>query len=189
MDIESHAESQDQTAALRVIGQELADLCPLNLEIEVKDDRFVVTGRGLPESAQADSAAAKILSKIWKALIRHDPATDLIDWQLKSVPFVRTYFQADITRSDHLRSSKRTAANDLPEIYSLGERLRIVGRMVHAKGGELIRLTKTLNSVAFEYCDRDGSVHSEEYSAEDLYRIQREFYSQRETGGESLSIR
>ena len=186
MEAESHAESQDPAAALRVIGQELADLLPLILEIEVKEDLFVVTGRGLPEPAQAEGAGEKILSKIWRALIRHDPATDLVDWQLKSVPFTRTYSQAEISSWDHNRFENRKRASDLPDIYSLGERLRIIGRMVHAKGGNLVHLTKTLHSVAFEYRDRDGVIRSEEYSADDLFRIQRKYYSQRATESESL---
>lgn len=186
MQAESHVESQDPAAALRVIGQELADLYPLILEIEVREDQFVVTGRGLPGPSQDNRAGNNILSKIWKSLIRHDPAIDLVEWQLNSVPFARTYSQADLSRSDHDRFKQRKAPGALPEIYSLGERLRIVGRMVQAKGGELVRLTKTLKSVAFQYRDQDGVVCSEEYSAEELFRIQRQDYSQREPRSESL---
>ena len=185
MQAESHAESQDPAAALRVIGQELADLFPLILEIELKEEQFVVTGRGLPESSQDNRAGKNILSKIWKSLIPHDSATDLVEWQLKAVPFVRTYSRADLARLDHDRFTQRKAPGALPEIYSLGERLRIVGRMVHAKGGQLVRLTKTLNSVAFEYRDQNGVVSSEEYSAADLFRIQRQEHSQRDPGDKS----
>ena len=180
MDANSRADRQDYAAALRAIGQELADLLPLNLEIEVKEDKFVVTGKGLPESSQADIAKRNILSKVWNALIHRDPATDLVDWQLKSVPFMRTYSQDDISRWDDSHFKKRNRAADLPDIYSLGERLRIVGRLVNAKGGELVRLTKTLNSVSFQYRDKDGALQSEEYSADDLFRIQQQYSSDRE---------
>ena len=78
-------------------------------------------------------------------------------------------------------------SNDLPEIYSLGERLRIIGRLVRAKDGHLIHLTKTLTNVTFRYRDADGVVQSEDYSAEELYRVQRQFYAQRGTGSESLN--
>ena len=61
-----------------------------------------------------------------------------------------------------------------------GERLRIVGRLVNAKGGELVHLTKTLNSVSFQYRDKDGVLQSEEYSADDLFRIQQQYSSERE---------
>jgi hypothetical protein len=181
MDANSRADRQDYAAALRVIGQELADLLPLNLEIEVKEDNFVVRGKGLPESSQSNATKRNILSKVWNALIHRDPATDLVDWQLKSVPFIRTYSQEAISRWDdtHLKKRKRTA--DLPDIYSLGERLRIIGRIVNAKGGDLVHLTKTLNSVAFQYRDPEGVIHSEEYNADDLFRIQQEYYSNRET--------
>jgi hypothetical protein len=187
MEGRSHAETQDPATALRVIGQELADLFPLSLEIEFKDDQFVVTGRGLPEPAQAEGAEENILRKVWKALIRHDPGSDLVDWQLKSVPFARIYSQAELSRSDNGHFKRRMGGNDLPEIYSLGERLRIIGRLVRAKDGHLIHLTKTLNNVTFRYRDADGVVHSEDYSAEELYRVQRQYYAQRGTGNESLN--
>ena len=185
-EIVTRAEKLDPAAALRVIGQELADLLPLTLEIEVKDDQFVITGRGLPEPVRAEGAGRQVLRQIWHMLIRRDPAVDLVDWQLKSMPFTRTYSLADLWRSDQQHTKKRTAAAGLPEIYSLGERLRIVGRLVQAKGGELVRLSKTLNSVAFEYRTPDGVIHQEEHSAEELYRLQRQYYAQR--GAESQAL-
>ena len=173
--------------ALRVIGQELADLLPLILKIEVKQGLFIVTGKGLPEPAYANGAG-KILSKVWKSLVRDDPATALVDWQLKSVPFTRTYSRADLSRSHNDHHKRRRSDDGLPDIYSLGERLRIVGRIVDARDGELVELTKTLNKVTFQFRTRDGIVHSNEYSADDLFRLQRAYYSRRETASESLSI-
>ena len=180
----SSAESQDLAAALRTIGQELADLLPLILKIEVKQDLFMVTGKGLPEPTQTEGGARKILKMVWNSLVRHDAANDLVDWQLKSVPFARTYSQADLLRSDNRRSEGRLGTAGLPDIYSLGERLRIVGRIVQARGGDLVQLTKTLNSVAFEYRQPNGAIESEEYSAEELFRIQRESYADRESDRE-----
>lgn len=188
MDAHSLTNALDYAAALRVIGQDLAELLPLNLEIDVQDKGFSVTGRGLAESSQANGAKINILSKVWSALIRHDPATDLVEWQLNSVPFVRTYSEDDISRWDADHFKKRRSAAELPDIYSLGERLRIIGRIVNAKTGDLVHLTKTLNSVAFRYRDQAGVIHSEEYSATDLFHIQQEFYSKRESGNEPLSI-
>lgn len=185
--IDAQPMSHDPAAALRVIGQEVADLLPLTLEIEVKQDSFVITGTGLPEPMQAESAARRVLRQVWHALIRRDPGADIVDWQLKSVPFTRTYSLADLGRSDQRQVSNRTATAGLPEIYSLGERLRIVGRMVQAKGGELIRLSKTLNSVSFEYRGPDRAIHREEHSAEELYRLQRQYYAQRGAGALSSS--
>ncbi len=187
MSIDNHAVSHDPAAALRVIGQELADLLPLTLEIEVKDKLFVITGRGLPEPVHAEGAGKKYLRKVWHALIRHDPAADLVDWQLKSVPFTRTYSLADLWRSDQQQAKKRTAGDGLPEIYSLGERLRIIGRLVYAQGGELIRLSKTLNTVTFDYRGPDNVIHHEEHSAEELYRMQRQYYAQRSLQTEAMS--
>ena len=181
-------ENQDLANSLRVIGQDLAELLPLVLNIEVKKNHFIVTGKGLPEPSQATGSGGKILGKLWRSLIHHDPATALVDWQLKSVPFARTYSQADLLRADENRFPERMAIHGLPDIYSLGERLRIVGRLIQAKGGDLVHLTKTLNSVTFQFRTQDGAVYLEEHSAAELFRLQRKYYSQRETTSESLSI-
>lgn len=186
MGIDNQAVSHDPAAALRVIGQELADLLPLTLEIEVKDKLFVITGRGLAEPVAAEGTGKKFLRQVWHALIRHDPAVDIVDWQLKSVPFTRTYSLVDLWRSDRQQANKRTAVDGLPEIYSLGERLRIIGRLVYAKGGELIRLSKTLNSVAFDYRGPDNVIHHEEHSAEELYRMQRQYYTRQGVQSEAM---
>jgi hypothetical protein len=182
------AESLDLANALRVIGQDLGDLLPLMLRIEVKQDLFIVTGKGLPEPAQGKNTGGKILSKLWQSVTHRDSATALVDWQLKSVPFARSYSRADLLRSDNNHFTERMGVHGLPDIYSLGERLRIVGRLVQAKHGELIHLTKTLNRMTFQFRAADGRVHSEDYSSEELFRLQREHYSQRETASESLSI-
>lgn len=178
MDANSRTGTQDYAAALRVIGQELADLLPLHLEIEVKGKDFLVSGKGLSES---EAAKKNLLTKVWHALIHRDPGTDLVDWQLNSTAFNRIYTQDDLSRSDEHQFSKRTGSAELPDIYSLGERLRIVGRLLNAKGGELVHLTKTLNNVSLQYRDQTGALQSEEYSADDLFRIQQEYYSERGT--------
>jgi hypothetical protein len=182
------SENQDLANSLRVIGQDLAELLPLVLNIEVKQDLFIVTGKGLPEPSQATRAGGKILGKLWKSLIHQDPATALVDWQLKSVPFARTYSQPDLLRSDENRFPERTGIYGLPDIYSLGERLRIVGRLIQAKDGDLVHLSKTLNSVSFQFRTQDGAIYLEEHSAAELFRLQRKYYSQREATSESLSI-
>lgn len=181
-DSDSHPMRNDPAAALRVIGQDIPDLLPLTLEIEVDRDTFVISGRGLPEPLQEEGPAQRMVRQIWHALVRRDPSADLVDWQLKAVPFSRTYSLDDLGQSDRRHAAKRTAAGGLPEIYSLGERLRIVGRLVQAKGGELVRLSKTLTSVSFEYRGPDNALHREEHSAEEIYRMQRQFYAQRGAG-------
>jgi hypothetical protein len=188
MEAITQSENQDLATSLRVIGQDLAELLPLVLNIEVKQDIFIVTGKGLPVPSQANGAGEKIFSKLWRSLIHHDTATALVDWQLKSAPFTRTYSQADLLRSDENHFPERMGIYGLPDIYSLGERLRIVGRLIQAKGGGLVHLSKTLNSVAFQFRTEDGAVYLEEHSADELFRLQRKYYSQRETTNESLSI-
>lgn len=179
-----HIGTKDYTSALRAIGQDVADLLPLYLEIEVKNGQFNVQGRGLTEKFPGmHSSIEKFLHNAWNMLIHRDPEADIVQWQLCSVPFTRTYTQADIRCCDEKGSSRRNRASDIPDIYSLGERLRIVGRIVDAKQGDLITVTKNLDGVTFQYRDGNGQIHIEEYSASELYRIQREYYANRKIPG------
>ena len=175
-------DTKDYAGALRAIGQDVADLLPLYLEIEVTNNQFLVRGRGLAERTQGmDKSIENFLRKVWNMMIRHDPAADILQWQLCSVPFARTYTQEDIRRRNENSSTRRKSVTDMPDVYSLGERLRIVGRMVDAKQSDLVRVSKSLSSVAFQYLDEHGQIHMEEYSASDLYRVQQEFYAKRDT--------
>jgi len=175
-----HGDTIDYAGALRAIGQDVADLLPLSLEIEVTNGQFFVRGRGLREPYQATDKPIEIfLRKIWNLLIRHDPAADIVQWQLHSEPFTRIYTEEDIERWHEESSAKRKNGSGMPDIYSLGERLRIVGRMVDAKRSHLLTLCKSLHSVSFAYVDKHGQIHSETYGADDLYRMQQEYYANR----------
>jgi len=169
-------------AALRAIGQDLAGLLPLSLEIDVDNGRFNVRGRGLVKRSQEmDSVIENFLHKVWNMLIRRDPAADIVQWLLCSEPFARTYTQQDIKRWNESSSSKRKGGTGMPDIYSLGERLRVVGKMVDAKQSDLISLSKSVDSVSFQYLDKHGHIHLEEFSADNLYRIQQQYYADRKT--------
>ena len=173
---------EDYASALRAIGQDVADLLPLFLEIEVKNGQFIVRGRGLAARSKArDNVLEKLFHKVWHMLIRHDPAADIVEWQLYSQPFSLTYTKEDIERCNENGSAKRKSGTGMPEIYSLGERLRIVGRMVDFKRSHLVTLSKSLHSVSFQYLDKNGQIHLEEYSADDLYRMQQKYYAKRKT--------
>ncbi|HZD39735.1 MAG TPA: hypothetical protein VE131_03375, partial [Terriglobales bacterium] len=89
-----NAEIRDYAGALRAIGQDVADLLPLYLEVELKDGEFDVRGRGLAEQFPGMySSIENFLRKAWNMLIRHDPEADIVQWQLCAVPFARSYTQ------------------------------------------------------------------------------------------------
>jgi hypothetical protein len=123
--------------ALRAIGQDLADLYPEKLEIEMSDDDFVARGYGLDNRFAAKDADENILAKIWK-----------------------TIAPADIDRLDEEGRSRRDDRNKgTPDLYALGERLRTIGRIIDADEGKLIKLNKDGNTLTFDYLDRKGQSH------------------------------
>jgi hypothetical protein len=176
MDSNLQTNSQDYARGLRAIGQDLADLLPKQLEIEVNGREFIARGQGVDAYSQGQGNDKKAtVRKLWNRLVHRHPESDIVEWYLSSIPFVRTYTQEDIKRLDDIGWSQRNAGAGIPEIYSLGERLRTVGRIVDARGGCLVNLFHNLDGVAFQYRDEPGQIHREEHTNDDLYRIQRQF--------------
>ena len=95
--------------------------------------------------------------------------------------FTRKYTLDNINRVDEMNLPTRTNKEGKPDIYSLGERLRTVGRIVDDCGGTLIRIVKDSNSMKFEYQDQDGNDHREEYTNLALYKYQQRYDAERGT--------
>jgi hypothetical protein len=93
--------------------------------------------------------------------------------------FTRKYTLDDINRLDETGLPRRANKDGKPDIYSLGERLRTVGRIVDACKGTLIRVVKDHNSMKFEYRDQNGHDHREEYTNLALYKYQQRYYAER----------
>ena len=176
------ADSEFYARALRAIGQDLADLSPEKLEIEIVGDDFVARGHGRDNRLGARDADVNSLTKIWKKLVHNNRMANPGQSQLLIVPFVCTYTLADIDRLDEVGTGHRDSRNKVAaDLYSLGERLRTIGRIVDANQGKLTKLFKDGNSVTFHYQDQDGQTHREELSNLALYQIQKQYYSQRGT--------
>lgn len=169
--------------SLRAIGQDLADLYPEKLEIEMTGDDFVARGYGLDNRFAARDADENILTKIWKKIARDDRMADRVCPRSSIVPFVRTYTPADIDRLDELAGSRRDSRNKgAPDLYALGERLRTIGRIADADHGKLIKLCKDGHTLTFDYEGRKGQTHSLNLSNLTLNQIQGRYRSQRWTG-------
>jgi hypothetical protein len=80
--------------------------------------------------------------------------------------------------------SRRKNSPLAPDINVLGERLRAVGKMIEAKGGQLIRLAMDNYRVAFTYRDSHGEIYNEEHSTPALYRSQKGSHPRRLAGKE-----
>lgn len=167
--------------ALRAIGQDLSDLLPESLAIEPNGEDFIAHGmcsRARLEAFDSDHGmnglrklGAKLRAGILKPLTR-EPDLDL-------APFHRTYHPADIDRLDEKGNQRRIGVGGIPEIYSLSERLRTIGKLVDGQNGRIIRIIKDLHHIIFEYRDGDGNPRKVELDNTELYRLQRSHASER----------
>ena len=172
--------SQKYARALRAIGQDLAGLFPECLEIEITGRFFVARGRGRSNSSGSrnDHDRPGILRIIWHKLNQPNTKTD-VSSQQALVEFARTYTQDDINRLDEIGAAQQIAKAQTPDIYSLGERLRIIGIIVDGKCAELVKLSQDVNALTLHYRDAEGKIHREEFSTRTLYKFQHQYYEER----------
>jgi hypothetical protein len=166
--------------ALRVIGQDLADLMPENLAIELHGNEFVANGlctksRIKDQSSTTPWGSLKKLFDKLAAIIRAPTREP----DLEFVPFSRTYNADDIDRLDRQGTNRRGVANGIPDIYTLGERLRTIGKVIDAHNGRIVRIFKDLYQIIFEYQDAQGSSRKEEMSNTELYQLQQRYAAAR----------
>lgn len=162
--------------ALRVIGQDLSRLVPENLAIEHNGSELVA--QGLCPKTRFDELNAsgawigvkKLVDKM-AAIIRvpqHEP-------DLEFVPFSRSYTAEDLQRLDRENSRQRGDISGMPDIYSLGERLRTIGKVIDAQNGRVVRIFKDLHHVVFEYQNADGQTLKEQLDNTQLYQLQQRY--------------
>src|ERR1700730_14676283 len=99
------ADSEFYARALRAIGQDLADLSPEKLEIEIAGDDFVARGNSRYNPLEAKDPDVNPLTKIWNKLVHNNRKGDPVQSQSLIIPFVRTYTLADINRLDEVATS------------------------------------------------------------------------------------
>jgi hypothetical protein len=98
---------------------------------------------------------------------------------LELVPFARTYHTDDIERLDEQGKNRRGNSGGMPDIYTLGERLRTIGKVIDAHNGRIVRLFKDLHQIVFEYRDTDGRIQKEELNNTELYQLQQRYAAER----------
>src|ERR1051325_11518109 len=150
--------------ALRVIGQDLAELFPQQIEVFYQNATFDVRVRCDRKRAErktpavAKSGLKNVFHKL--ATYRLDKAEDGTDTAI----FEHEYNSDEIGRLDRAGIHRRTQAGKVPDINNLGEALRTIGRIVDAQGGQLIRILKDPRRIIFDYKDKQG--RSEEHTSE-----------------------
>lgn len=149
------------TWALRAIGQDLEELSPEYVEIKQKGDDLVARGR----YRISDVGRSPSIKRLWEKMLQRDSNAAS---QKRSVSFVRRYSPRDIVELDQLKQTYRTGLVPTPDIEKLGEMLRTIGRLVDAEAGRLIKLSKDLQTVTFEYRDAEGARRKKQLSSLDL---------------------
>jgi hypothetical protein len=175
--------AQFHARALRAIGQDLSTLFPQTLEITLQGMNFQVIGRYLPRDPGGKGAqgSRQLLDKLKSKLLRDQPTVPPAESSTEPISFDRTYTPVDIDRMDESGANRRNEIDKVPDIYSLGEMLRMVGRIVDSDGRRMLNLSKDMYGVTFEYEDVAGQTQKREFSNLQLYKLQQQYYAERGT--------
>jgi hypothetical protein len=174
---------QFHARALRAIGQDLSNLFPQSLEITLNGTSFQVAGRYVPRPAGEKAAKrdSDLLNKLRNKLRADSPVVSPPDSATGPISFSRSYGSADIDAIDEAGLARRNETETAPDIYSLGEMLRMVGRIVDSNGRRLQKLSKDTYGVSFEYEDSAGEIKKVELSSLQLYKLQQQYHAERGT--------
>jgi hypothetical protein len=182
-DLELHVSDQVQfyARALRAIGQDLSGLFPQTLDIRlVQGGSFEVNGRHVPRVDLSKSAPKEhLLGRLRNKLLRDEAPEEAKEGRGAASDFNRTYTAADIERLDEAAANHRGDKNVMPDIHSLGEMLRMVGRIIDSNGKRLVRVSRSQYGVTFEYEDNAGKTCAGELSSLQLYKLQQQYYAER----------
>ncbi len=167
--------------ALRAIGQDLADLFPESVEIQVYGEKFVVRGQCTKDrlAAKQTQPQRNGLKGFCADMLARDVSTLTHQAKSATVPFDRTYTLGDVNQIDETGMRRRFGVGKIPDIRSLAEMLRTIGRLVDGQAGVLTKIHKDARRIVFEYSDAAGKSHNELLSTPDLHKLQKSFYEQR----------
>jgi hypothetical protein len=177
----SAAQRDVYARALRAIGQDLTTLFPEKLEIEFQGENFNVRGQCTQNRLDAKLATPqkKGLKAFCADLLARDVSTLTRQAKSATVEFTNTYSPEDINRIDEIGMGRRFAAGKMPDIRSLGEMLRTIGRLVDGREGRLVKISKDARRIVFDYTLPDGKSCNEIMTNIDLHKLQKSFYEKR----------
>lgn len=163
--------------ALRVMGQDLTNLFPKILEIDTDGVSFEARGESHPNPFER--IKEPFFKKAWSGLFHRKAVAESRPTQSQPTLFVRNYDPAEIDRLDRLHSAARTGNLQKADLYSLAERLRIMGAIVDSRNGRFKQLRKEGDRLSVEYWDRDGNLQTAKLTTVIMYRNQRRYKLQR----------
>jgi hypothetical protein len=174
------SEHREHGWALRAIGQDLADVFPVNLEIEFTGREYVVRGYGKANG----SAPVKKPGTLRRLIGKLRPKAERNCHTDQHAAFERRYSLAKIHGLAEQGKSRRKNHPLPPDIHILSERLRAVGKMIESKQGHLVWLSMDSALVTFKYRDAKGEIREEEHTNPGLYRSQKGSHVRRLAGKE-----
>jgi hypothetical protein len=175
-----HTEVQAGTnygRALRVMGQDLTNLFPKILEIDTDGTSFEARGESHPNPFER--IKEPFFKKAWSGLFHRKAVADSRPTQSEPMSFVRSYNPGEIDQLDRLHSAARTGTLQRADMYSLAERLRIMGAIVDSRNGRFKQLRKESDRLSVEYWDQDGNLQTAKLTTVIMYRNQRRYELQR----------
>jgi len=187
--LESPQPANYYARALRVIGQDIAELFPVQVEIEEKERTLNVRIRcdrkrsesKAPSPEAPKSRLGSIIQKLTDYRLDKGPEKpELVDVH-------RSYDPADISRIDEAGLHRRVQIGKVPDIHNLAEALRTIGRIVDADHGRLTRIFKDPRRVILDYVAKGGENRKVDMTIVDLYKIQQNYHRTR-SASQSLDI-
>jgi hypothetical protein len=163
--------------ALRVMGQDLTNLFPKILEIDTDGTSFEARGESHPNPFERIQES--FFKKAWSGLFHRKAVADSRPMQAEPMSFVRSYNPGEIDRLDRLHSAARTGTLQRADMYSLAERLRIMGAIVDSRNGRFKQLRKESDRLSVAYWDQDGNLQTAKLTTVIMYRNQRRYELQR----------
>lgn len=173
--------------ALRVIGQDLHELIPHQLEILYNDEVFAAQVRCDRKRAEKKNPPE---TKSGLKNVFHKLATYRLDKGPEG-PDIATYDHSygpdEISRLDRGGLQRRTQAGKVPDINQLGEALRTIGRIIDAADGHLVRIFRDQRRVAFDYVTKKGETVKTEMTRTELFKAQQSYYEKR-SGSKNIDL-
>lgn len=158
---------------LRVLGQELSLLNLVCFEVECDEGVFMVRAiRADEDGASSKGQLGESVRKAWHSLSGKNP-------QEADDDPVLSYSVDDLKEFEKHWIAKRTNVPGTPDIYSLGEMLRTVGRFVDARGARLLKICKEPRKILVHFQEKNGSDQQEEFLGLSLYKQQKDLNSAR----------
>ena len=161
---------------LRLIGQDLSRRSVLRFVIERDDTMFLVRVLDKKNTRPRKSILRGRVGKTLAVPSKNEVVSDAA---------VICYTRHDFERLERKWwAAKTTGTNRLPDIKSLAESLRTLGKFLDMEQATLLSIRKEPGEIVLHFCDRSGTKRVEEFSDISLCKLQLTLSSGRQKAGE-----